>query len=82
MVMVTCRNASDDRPESIFKNFHAQPPTEKFVDYDDESESRLSLLLICLESVSLSQFKRDMPLTFKYVTEEMGMFIFNSESIH
>jgi len=82
MVMVTCRNASHARPaEPIFKIFHAQPPAEQFVDYADESDTKLSLLLICLESTSLSQFKRDMPLTAKYVSEEMGMFVFNSEFI-
>uniref|UniRef100_A0A914VUW6 Sulfatase N-terminal domain-containing protein n=2 Tax=Plectus sambesii TaxID=2011161 RepID=A0A914VUW6_9BILA len=41
------------------------------------SDENLSVLLMFIDSISLSSFKRHLPLTAKYVTEQMNFTMFN-----
>lgn len=43
----------------------------------ENTDSKLSVLLLGLESLSLSEFKRKMPLTYAYVIRNISMYMFN-----
>lgn len=76
-VLVVCK---DDAEEDFYLNIHAHPITcakRDFQDLDKTPEDQLSVLMMVIDSVSLSALKRNLPSTYKYLTEEMGFYVFN-----
>lgn len=77
-VDVQCRNGTDGEP--FYYNIHAHPTLEgkrEFQDVRKAPEDQLSVLMVIIDSVSLSALKRNLPATYKYLTDEMGFFVFN-----
>lgn len=81
MVQVHCsaKNKSGQEIKMFYFNLHAHPTAPKPNKFDKPSENQLSVLLMSIDSMSLSMMKRNMPLTYEYVTKEMGMIVLESK---
>lgn len=75
-IEVTCKTSTGS---VVYINLHTIPSLNLVPRFVKNTDSKLSVLLLGLESISLSEFRRRMPLTFDYITKNMSMFIFNSK---
>jgi len=74
-------NCKSEQGVSVYENLHAHPlmKNDDAIILSEPTENQLSVELILLESVSLSQLRRKMPATLDYVKNKMKMFMFKSD---
>lgn len=73
-VEVKCVYNSTDNDENVFYgNLHAHPSDKKDRKFSVPTNDKLSVLMIILDSVSNSALQRNLPLTFNYTANVMGM---------
>jgi len=76
----------EDGNGTVFhQNLHAYPERWKVEKFETLArnkskigDNQLSVLLLIIESVSMSEFRRQMPASLDYVEKEMGMVLFKS----
>lgn len=78
-VKCTAKNDRGNHIEDFYFNLHAHPVEKQERLFKQPSEQSLSVLLMAIDSISYSMFKRNMPMTYDYVTKEMGMIMFESK---
>jgi len=71
-------NCLTEKNESVYENLHAHPLIKQNETFSTPTEDQLSIELIVIESVSMSQLRRKMPATLDYVTDKMKMVMFPS----
>jgi len=74
-------NCTTEKNESVYENLHAHPLIKQNETFSTPTEDQLSIELIVIESVSMSQLRRKMPATLDYVTDKMKMIMFPSRII-
>lgn len=80
MVEVKCWAETSKRKKvNVYTNIHAHPAARDSRIFAKPTESQLSVLMMIIDSVSLSVLRRNMPLTYDYITSKMGMVMFKSE---
>lgn len=83
MVKVICSgvNGSEHATDNLYSNLHAHPAKKQNKTFAKPTEKQLSILLQVIDSVSFSVLKRNMPLTYNYITKNMGMIMFKSKKL-
>jgi len=74
--VVNCTTAAG---VSVYENLHAHPLMASNTKVSTPTEDQLSVEVIVIESVSMSQFRRKMPATLDFVTDQMKMLLFESK---
>lgn len=84
MVEVSCtaENAKGKKDDKFYYNLHAHPAARDKSVFAKPGKDELSVLLMTIDSVALSVLKRNMPLTYDYVTNNMGMFMFQRKLVN
>lgn len=79
-VNCTAKNLNGEFMPNFYWNLHAHPSLREDNYFAHPTENQLSVLLMTIDSVSYSAFKRNMPLTYNYVINEMKMFMLESNA--
>uniref|UniRef100_A0A915HFL5 Uncharacterized protein n=1 Tax=Romanomermis culicivorax TaxID=13658 RepID=A0A915HFL5_ROMCU len=62
--------------EKVYWNIHAHPANKSDRIFNSPTDTQLSVLLLGIDSLSYSMFRRRMPLTNDYIVNNMGMHMF------
>lgn len=63
----------------FYYNVHAHPAYRKDLAFPEPTDDQLSVLVFVVDSVSHSALQRNLPLTYDYVKNVMGMKFFNGK---
>uniref|UniRef100_A0A915L6J8 Uncharacterized protein n=1 Tax=Romanomermis culicivorax TaxID=13658 RepID=A0A915L6J8_ROMCU len=69
---------SDTTDEKVYWNIHAHPANKSDRIFNSPTDTQLSVLLLGIDSLSYSMFRRRMPLTNDYIVNNMGMHMFKT----
>lgn len=65
--------------KEFYHNIHVHPIINNEMKFAAPTEDQLSVLMFMIDSVSFSAFQRNLPITFKYTRDAMGIKFFKGK---